>query len=132
MSRREALPDAETPSYWPVFISCTISSDVLPIFTFTLHPVCCWNGPTQLTFGSFAPLSAYPAQAMMLSAPSPAPMDCSIAPPGSCGAAVLEPAELDGLLVLELELLHAPATSTTVAVSATPPMSARIGRVGTC
>ena len=33
MSRKVASPEADTPSYPPVCISCTISSEVLPIFT---------------------------------------------------------------------------------------------------
>ena len=45
----------------------TISSDVLPILTFTLQPVCFSNGVTQSSFGSFEPFSAYPAHAMRLS-----------------------------------------------------------------
>src|SRR3979411_1906836 len=74
MRRSVALPDAETPSYWPVCMSETISSEVPAIFALVLHPVACSNGVTQLTFGSVAPLSAYPAQTMMLRAPSPAPI----------------------------------------------------------
>ena len=53
-----ASPDAETPSYWPVRISWTISSEVLPSLTLTLQPVFCSNGVTQLTLGSFEPFSA--------------------------------------------------------------------------
>ena len=58
MSRSVASPEAETPSYWPVRINVTISSDVLPILTLTWQPVCFSNGVTQSTFGSVEPSSA--------------------------------------------------------------------------
>jgi hypothetical protein len=58
MRRNVASPDADTPSYSPVRINCTISSDVLPIFTLTLQPVLVWNGVTQSTLGSVWPDSA--------------------------------------------------------------------------
>ena len=58
MRRSDASPEAETPSYWPVFMRVTISSDVLPILTFTLQPVSFVNGVTQSTFGSVEPFSA--------------------------------------------------------------------------
>ena len=57
ISRRVASPDAETPSYWPVRISVTISSDVLPSFTLTWQPVSCSKSDTQSTFGSVEPSS---------------------------------------------------------------------------
>ena len=57
-SRSEASPDAETTSYCPVFISVTASSEVPNGLALTLHPVCCSNGVTQLTFASFEPFSA--------------------------------------------------------------------------
>jgi hypothetical protein len=47
ISRRVASPDAETPSYWPLRISWTISSELAPTFTLTLQPVCFSNGVTQ-------------------------------------------------------------------------------------
>ena len=58
MRRSVASPDAETPSYWPVRISVTISSEVLPILTLTWQPVFFSNGVTQSTFGSVEPSSA--------------------------------------------------------------------------
>src|SRR4051795_1805844 len=73
ISRSVASPDADTPSYWPVRISCTISSEVLPIFTLTLQPVSFSNEDTQSTLGSLEPFSTYPAQAIRLRAPSPFP-----------------------------------------------------------
>jgi hypothetical protein len=44
-----ASPDADTPSYSPLCINCTISSLLLPSFTLTLHlpPVSVSNGFTQ-------------------------------------------------------------------------------------
>ena len=33
MSRSVASPDADTPSYWPVFMSWTISDELAPTFT---------------------------------------------------------------------------------------------------
>ena len=56
--RRVASPDADTPSYWPVFIKVTISSDVLAVFVLTWQPVFFSNGVTQSTFGSVEPSSA--------------------------------------------------------------------------
>src|SRR5262249_36465720 len=50
-----------------------MSSEVAPILTFTLQPVCLVNGVTQSTFGSVEPFSTYPAQATMLTCPSPGP-----------------------------------------------------------
>ncbi len=47
MRRSVASPDAETPSYWPVFISWTISDELPPTLTVTLQPVACSNGVTQ-------------------------------------------------------------------------------------
>jgi hypothetical protein len=38
--------------------SCTASADVANVFTATLQPVCCSNGPTQLIVGSVEPFSA--------------------------------------------------------------------------
>ena len=52
-----ASPEAETPSYLPVFISVTISSEVLPTVTLTLQPVFFSKGVTQSTFGSVEPFS---------------------------------------------------------------------------
>src|SRR4051794_28231017 len=110
MRRLLASPEADTPSYWPVCISWTISSDVLPIFTFTLQPESVSNFPTQFTLGSLAPLSAYPAQAMMSSCPSPAPM-------AACAVAVVL-ASVSLELVLLLLLPQPIATSAIVAVTA--------------
>src|SRR5215471_3741372 len=104
MSRSVASPDAETPSYWPVFMSATISSDVLPILTLTLQPVCDSNGCTQSTLGSSEPSSAYPAQAMMLSAPSPAPTDFCTGTFGSFSPP-------------DLELLHAATRHSAAAIA---------------
>src|SRR5450432_4689076 len=114
MSRKVASPDADTPSYWPVFIKVTISSEVLPTFAFTLQPVCCSNGCTQSTVLSSEPSSAYPAQTMMFSAPSPLPSDCSIDSFGGAAREPLaaEPAELD------FDELHELMSSTAVAASA--------------
>ena len=55
--RSVASPEAETPSYWPVRISVTISSEVLPTFVFTLQPVSASKSETQSTFGSVLPSS---------------------------------------------------------------------------
>ena len=52
-----ASPEADTPSYLPVRIRVTISSEVLPTFTFTWQPVSFSNGVTQSTFGSVEPSS---------------------------------------------------------------------------
>ena len=60
----------------------TISSEVLATFTFTWQPVCASNGWTQSWVLSFEPSSAYPAQAMMFSWPSPAPTLVAIAMSG--------------------------------------------------
>ncbi len=57
ISRRVASPEADTPSYLPVRISVTISSEVLPIFTLTLQPVSFSKSVTQSTFGSVEPSS---------------------------------------------------------------------------
>ena len=57
ISRSVASPDAETPSYWPVRMSVTISSDVLPSFTLTWQPVSFSKSVTQSTFGSVEPSS---------------------------------------------------------------------------
>src|SRR4051812_30216860 len=85
MSRSVASPDAETPSYWPVFISWTISSEVFPILLLTWQPVACSNGWTQSTFGSLLPSSAYPAQLTRFNCPSPCPRLCCMATLGSAG-----------------------------------------------
>ena len=55
--RAVASPEAETPSYWPVRISCTISSEVLPTLTLTWQPVSFSKSVTQSTFGSVEPSS---------------------------------------------------------------------------
>ena len=47
MSRRVASPDAETPSYSPVFMSWTMFAESRPTFTVTLHPLAVSNGVTQ-------------------------------------------------------------------------------------
>ena len=57
ISRSVASPDADTPSYLPVRISVTISSEVLPIFTLTWQPVSFSKSDTQSTFGSVEPSS---------------------------------------------------------------------------
>ena len=57
ISRSVASPDADTPSYCPVRISCTISSEVLPILMLTWQPVCLSNPVTQSTLGSVEPSS---------------------------------------------------------------------------
>src|SRR5689334_17713792 len=71
--RSEESPDAETTSKSPLPIFSNISSDVFATCTSALHPVLVWNGVTQSTVGSVEPFSAYPGQARMLIAPSPAP-----------------------------------------------------------
>jgi hypothetical protein len=58
ISRSEASPEAETTSYWPVFIRLMASSEVPNDLTLTLQPVCCSNGVTQSIFGSVEPFSA--------------------------------------------------------------------------
>src|SRR5512141_2379469 len=88
----------------------TISSDVLPILTFTLHPVPFVNGVTQSPFGPVEPFSAYPAQARMLSSPSPAPTDVAAVPAGGAGRSVLPALELP---VVPPELPQAAASRTT-------------------
>src|SRR5262245_5459205 len=104
-------------------MSWTISSDVLPILTLTLQPVSVSNFPTQFTLGSFEPFSAYPAQAMMSSWPSPAPMDaCAVADVFASVSEVLE------LLLL---LPHAAATSPIVAATAATANRALRRRLGT-
>src|SRR3954452_5052587 len=87
MRRNVASPDADTPSYWPVFISWTISSDVLPILSWTTHlpPMAFSNGCTQSTVLSLLPSSAYPAQLTRLRLDSSAPISarsCSFGTPG--------------------------------------------------
>ena len=57
ISRSVASPEAETPSYWPVRMSVTISSEVLPTLTLTWQPVCFSKSDTQSTFGSVEPSS---------------------------------------------------------------------------
>ena len=57
ISRSVASPEADTPSYSPLCISCTISSLVLPTWLLTLHPVRSSNGVTQSTAGSVEPSS---------------------------------------------------------------------------
>src|ERR1700690_4244917 len=125
MSRNVASPDAETPSYWPVFIKVTISSEVLPTFAFTLQLVACSNGCTQSTVLSSEPSSAYPAQTMMFSAPSPLPSTFSI---DSLGGAAREPlAVADELDFDELQELM---SNTALAAMAVRP-STLVCRMGT-
>ena len=52
-----ASPDADTPSYSPLCMSATISSEVLPILTLTLQPVSSSKPVTQSTAGSVEPSS---------------------------------------------------------------------------
>ena len=47
MSRSEASPEAVTRSKPPSFISATISSEVLAVFTRTSQPVACSKPVTQ-------------------------------------------------------------------------------------
>ena len=58
-------------------MSWTISSEVLPIFTLTWQPVSFSNGVTQSVSASLEPSSAYPAQVIRLSSPSPSPTEAS-------------------------------------------------------
>ena len=61
ISRFVASPEAETPSYTlppPWRRSVTISSEVLPIFVWTLQPVSASNGWTQSYCLLFEPSSA--------------------------------------------------------------------------
>jgi hypothetical protein len=58
ISRSEASPEAETASYWPVFMRLTISSEVPATLVLTLQPVCVSNGVTQSTDLSLEPSSA--------------------------------------------------------------------------
>ena len=43
MSRTLAFPEAETPSYAPVWMRLIMSSDDAPSFVFTVHPVAAVN-----------------------------------------------------------------------------------------
>ena len=86
---------------------------MLPIFTLTLQPVCCWNGVTQSTDLSLLPFSAYPAQAMMLSWPSPAPTLVAAARLGGAGAPPDEPPA-------EPDVESDPHAATSSATAATP------------
>ena len=43
ISRTLALPEADTPSYWPVETRSIMSSEVAPSLVTTLQPVCCVN-----------------------------------------------------------------------------------------
>src|SRR6478609_4501042 len=72
--RRDESPDAETTSKSPLPIFSNISSEVFATCTFAVQPVLVSNGVTQSTLGSVEPFSAYPGQARMLTAASPAPM----------------------------------------------------------
>ncbi len=56
--RRVASPEADTTSYWPLFISVTASSEVPKYFTETSQPVSSSNGVTQSTALSVLPSSA--------------------------------------------------------------------------
>ena len=50
ISRFDASPDADTPSYRvppPCVIRFTMSAESVPYFTSTLHPVSCSNGFTH-------------------------------------------------------------------------------------
>jgi hypothetical protein len=44
IKRTLALPDADTPSYWPVEMRSIMSSELAPSFVFTLQPVSWVNG----------------------------------------------------------------------------------------
>src|SRR3569833_2161476 len=107
MRRSEASPEAETPSYWPVFISATIEAEVSATLAFTLQPVLRWNGVTQSTVLSVEPFSAYPAQPTRFRLPSEAPTSCCIA---IFGASACLPAPESAP--------HAPSASTSVAAQA--------------
>src|SRR3954467_15386500 len=61
--RRLASPEAETASYWPVRIRVTISSEELPYFECTLHPVAFVNGAAHCLY-------VYPSHAIRLTEPS--------------------------------------------------------------
>src|SRR5450631_3605295 len=116
MSRSVASPDAETPSYCPVFIRVTISSELLPTFAFTLQLVAFSNGCTQSTVLSSEPSSAYPAHTMMFSAPSPLPSALSIDSLGGAAREPLAPAD-----ELDLDELHELMSNTTLAAIAVRP-----------
>src|SRR5262245_56348391 len=79
----------------------SISSEVPATLTLTLQPVASWNGLTQLTAGSVEPSSTYPAQATMLTGPSPAPNVWSMSifggliPPGPEPPLLLSEAQAD-------------------------------------
>jgi hypothetical protein len=45
--RSVASPDADTPSYSPVFMSWTMLAESTPTFTLTLQPLACSKGVTQ-------------------------------------------------------------------------------------
>src|SRR3954464_1235960 len=89
MSRSVASPAADTPSYWPLFISVTISSDDPATLLLTLQPVCCVNGVTQSGSPFLLPSITYPAHETRSTSPSPAPTDCAVATLG--GAAWVAP-----------------------------------------
>ncbi len=79
ISRFEASPEAETPSYTapsPCRIRVTISSELSAYVTLMSHPLSSSNGVTQsmLSNPSVVPSSVYPCQAMSSSAPSPSPI----------------------------------------------------------
>src|SRR5436853_7535536 len=114
MSFTDALPDADTPSYCPVRISVTISSEVLATLTFVWQPVAFSNGLTQSTFGSVEPSSQYPAQQMTERCPSPGPTDDFTGTFGTLKAAA---PDVDLLLLLLLLLLPPHADSVTAVAS---------------
>src|SRR3954447_13509482 len=123
MRRNVASPDADTPSYWPVFISWTISSDVLPILSCTTHlpPIAFWNGCTQSTLLSLLPSSAYPAQLTRLRLDSSGPIFVRACSFGTAGAPPLPP-----LLALLLLLPPQAPTSTAAAAMRTPAVVAHL------
>ena len=72
ISRLDASPDADTPSYSdppPERMSWTISSELSPYVTSTSHPVSSSNGVTQSysSYPSVVPSSVYPCHAIRLS-----------------------------------------------------------------
>src|SRR5881392_1636296 len=75
MSRNVASPDADTPSYWPLFMSVTISSAEPATLLLTLQPVCFVKGVTQSGSPALLPSMTYPAQLTRSTSPSPGPTD---------------------------------------------------------
>ena len=101
--RAEALPEAETPSYSPLRISCTISSEVPATLLFTVQPVFCFErfGPFRfdvacpgdevdfaLAFADFLQRFAAPPPLSSSSEPQPARTSMNATSPAMMNHAV--------------------------------------------